>query len=153
MRRPRRSAPVRRAGPNAIALDLPRWVTDLVAEAAERVRGIAERPGTAGFERIFSQVDESAAVDDPLTVLARQTMLDELAATVAESVDRHVISDAQAEAWLQILSLFLAERAAELGIRREEERAALAPEVQEALDVVYALQLALIEALEAPPVR
>lgn len=150
MKRPRRGSPVRRVGPDAIALDLPRWVVPLVADAADRVRRTAQRPGAPGFERLFGRIDESAAVDDPLSVLARQTMFDDVATAVAESLGQTVLSDAQAEAWLQVLSLSLAERAAELGVRDEEDRAALSPAEQRRLDVVYALQLTLIEALDTP---
>lgn len=150
MRLRRRTSPVRRTGPDAIALDLPPWVRELVADAADRVQHTAAQPGTAAFARLFAPIDESADVDDPLAVLARQTMLDERAAAVAGSAAQGVISDAQAEAWLQVLSLYLAVRAAELGVRTEEERDALAPEAQAGFDAVHALQLALIVALDAP---
>lgn len=150
MRRPRRRSPVRRIGADAIELKLPHWVVHLVAEAAERVRSTAERPGTAGFERLFARIDESAAHDDPLAVLTRQTMLDDVATTAAESTDQAVLTDAQAESWLQVLSLSLAEESAERRVREEEDLATLDPAVQERFDVVRALQLALIDALDSP---
>lgn len=64
---------------------------------------------------------------------------------------RSVLSDAEAESWLEALGLVLAARTAELGLRTEEDRRAVSRRDEAFLGVVYAVQLGLIHALDAPP--
>lgn len=122
-----------------------------MVEAAERVRRAADQPGSVAFERLFSRVDEGTELDDPLVVLSRQSMIDEIATSVAESAHRRSISDEEAEGWLKVLGMDLAIRAADLGLRTEADREALGDDEEAALAVVHALQLLIVEALDAVP--
>lgn|GEM_PF-3107524 len=150
MKRDREGAPVWRAAPGRIGVDLPRWVTELVATAAEGLRRTCEHPGTEAFNRLYSRVEETGETEDPIVMLTRQTMLDEVAGTVVASIGKPVISDEEAEAWLKVLGMLLASRAAELGVVTEEQRDALGTSETQFFDVVHALQLCLIEALDGP---
>ena len=131
-------------------ISLPFWVTELLADAAARLQQVAEEPGTAAFDRLFSRVDTDADVEDPLIVLSRQTMLDEVVGVVGRSAHEARISEDEAEAWLKVLGMTLAARAAELGIRNDDVRDALGGADAQYIDIVHALQLCLLEALDGP---
>lgn len=102
-------------------------------------------------QRLLAPLDESASADDPLVTLTRQHALDEVFDTVESSASRHTLSDAEAESWLEALGLVLAARTAQLGLRTEEDRRRLSRRDEAFLQVVYAVQLGLMEALDAPP--
>jgi hypothetical protein len=140
-------------GPGAIEVDLPGWVGDFVAAAAERVRHLADEPGTVAFERVFSPVDDTAEHGDPVATFERQAILDDLGSTVEATATDRVLSDHAAEAWLKVLGIVLATRAAELDVRTEDDREALSPRDQQFFVVIHALQAGLLQALESPPGR
>jgi hypothetical protein len=119
--------------------------------AVQRLRDTGASPGSPGFECLFGPIEESAAVDDPAYVLARQLAVDDVVSVVSASADKDVIDPEEAEAWLKVLGMTLSRRAAELGVRTEEDRAALGAEDEAVVRVVYALQVGLIEALDEPP--
>jgi hypothetical protein len=147
-----RPPPFRRAGAGLIEVDLPPWLVDFMVTATDRIRGSLEQPGTPAFGRLNSPIEEAADVDDPLVVLSRQTMLDEVVSAVSASVRSRLITDADAEAWLKLLGLALAARAAELGVRSEEHREALSSDDEGFFGVAHTLQLLLIEVLDTPDV-
>ncbi len=119
--------------------------------AAERLRDTGSSPGTAGYGRLFGRIDESAEVDDPAYVVARQIAVDELATSVLESTQESVIDSEVAEAWLKVLGLTLSRRAAELGVLTEEDRERLDEQDLAVVRVAYALQVGLIDALDGHP--
>lgn len=102
-------------------------------------------------ERLLAPLDESAFADDPLVTLMRQHALDEVFDTVESSAPRSTLSDAEAESWLEALGLVLAARTAQLGLRTEEDRRRVSRRDEAFFQVVYALQLGLMEALDEPP--
>lgn len=116
--------------------------------AAQRLRDTGAAPGSAGFARLFGVIDETADVDDPAYVLARQLAVDEVVSLVTESAGKAVIEPDEAEAWLKVLGMTLSRRSAELGIRTEADRATLGPEDEAVLRVAYALQVGLMDALD-----
>lgn len=144
----RRRRAFTRLGDGRIALDLPAGVREFMAAAAERLHDTAAAPGSPGFERLFGRIEETAVLDDPAYVLSRQLAVDELASSVAASARKEVIDADEAEAWLKVLGLTLSRRCAELGIRTEQDRARLDAADEAVLQVVYALQVALIEVLD-----
>lgn len=146
----RRTPPIRRT-PAGIELALPGWVTSLVASSVREVRAEVERPGSDAARRLLAPIDESARDDDPLVTLMRQHALDEVLGTLEQSTGHRVLSEAEAESWLEGLGLLLAARAAQLGVRTEADRRAVRRRDEAFLQVVYAVQLGLIEALDAPP--
>lgn len=146
----RRRAPFRRLGDGRIALDLPPGVREYMLAAAERLRETGVLPGSPAFERLFGRIDESADVDDPAYVLTRQFAVDEAVTAVVKSAQKSVIDAQEAEAWLKVLGMTLSRRSAELGLRTEQDRAKLDAEDEAVIRVAYALQVGLIDALDAP---
>lgn len=118
--------------------------------AAERLRETGVLPGSPAFERLFGRIDESADVDDPAYVLTRQFAVDEAVTAVVKSAQKSVIDAQEAEAWLKVLGMTLSRRSAELGLRTEQDRAKLDAEDEAVIRVAYALQVGLIDALDAP---
>jgi hypothetical protein len=149
--RPGRRAPFRPLGDGRIALDLPPGVREFMVAAAQRLHDTGSALGSPGFARLFGVIDESADVDDPAYVLARQLAVDEMASVVAASAGKTVIDADEAEAWLKVLGMTLSRRSAELGIRTEEDRASLDSEDEAVLRVAYALQVGLMDALDGAP--
>lgn len=149
MTKPHRE-PFRRLADGRIALDLPPGVREFMVAAAQRLRETAASPGSPGFDRLFGRIDESADVDDPAYVLTRQFEVDDVLTVVATSVNKTVIEPGEAEAWLKVLGMTLSRRSAELGIRTEEDRATLGLEDEAVLRVAYAIEVALIDALDTP---
>jgi hypothetical protein len=146
--RSRRREPFRRLEDGRIALDLPYGVREFMVDAAERLRDTGASPGSLGFVGLFGRIDETADVDDPAYVLARQLSVDEVVSVVSASARKEVIEPQEAEAWLKLLGLTLSRRAAELGVRTEDDRAALGVRDEAVIRVVYALQAGLIDALD-----
>jgi hypothetical protein len=146
----RRRAPFRKAPDGNIEVHLPSAVTDLVADAAAAITRAGDQPASAAFRRLFAHIDDSESDDDPAFVLARQLMVDDVVSTVVASARKQVITQDEAEAWLKVLGMTLARHAAELGLRTEEDRAALRRRDQALLTVLQAVQLGLIDALETP---
>lgn len=142
-------SPVRRLPDGMLEVALPSWATDFLADAAGRLQATAQEPGTPAFKRLFGRADSAASVEDPLVVLTRQTMVDDIVATVRQSARKRLISEEEGEAWLKVLGLSLAARAADLDIQTDEARDALPLEEAQYFDVVHALQIFLIEALDA----
>lgn len=149
MRRHRRR-PIRRTA-SGIEVALPAWVTSTLAAAVHQVRRDVSTPGTAAVRRLLAPMDESASDDDPIVTLTRQHELDNVLACMAATVDRRVLSDAEAETWVEALGLLLAARAAALGVRTDEERRSVGRRDEAFLQVVYAVQVGLMESLAAPP--
>lgn len=143
--------PFVRAGADRIEVWLPQPVVEFLGLAAERLRRVGGKPGTAAFARLFGQVDEEHDADDPAVVLSRQLMIDDVATSVAASCDKPVISDDEAEAWLELLGMTAAVRAVELGVHSEEARDALGDDDRTFIAVLQHLQLSLIDALDTPP--
>lgn len=150
MSKPPRRAPFTRLDGGRIALDLPPGVREFMAAAAERLRDIAASPGSPGFDRLFSRIDETADLDDPAYVFARQLAVDEIVSAVARSVQKEVIDTEEAEAWLKVLGMTLSRRAAELDVRTEQDRSALRAEDEAVIRVTYAVQVALIDVIDEP---
>lgn len=148
MTRSRRREPFRRLEDGRIALDLPPGVREFMVAAAQGLRESGASPGSPGFEGLFGTIDESAVVDDPAYVLTRQLEVDEVVSVVSASAQSEVIELAEAEAWLKLLGMTLARRAAELGVRTEEDRRALSVRDEAVIRVVYALQVALIDVMD-----
>ncbi len=116
--------------------------------AAHRLRETGAAPGSPAFEGLFGPIDESVAVDDPSYVLARQLAVDEVVSVVSASAEKEVIEPAEAEAWLKLLGMTLTRRAAELGVRTEHDRETVGVRDEAIIQVVYALQLGLIDVLD-----
>lgn len=133
-----------------VEVDLPGWVGDFLAGAAERVRALAGEPGTPAFERVFSRVGPADEDDDPVATFERQAILEDLASSVAATATHRVLTDDDAEAWLKVLGILLAARAAELGLRTETDMESLGPADARFFDVVHALQAGLLLALASP---
>ncbi len=150
MRRRRHEPPIRRTS-SGIEVALPHWVTSLVTAAVRQLRREVDAPGSVAAQRLLAPLDESASDDDPIVTLMRQHALDEVFDVVEASAQRTVLTDAEAEAWLEATGLVLAARTAQLGVRTEEDRRAVSRRDEAFLQVVYAVQLGLIEALDAPP--
>lgn len=146
-----RRPPFIRAGVDRVVVQLPESVVEFLRVAAERLRRVEEEPGTIAFARLFGQVDAERAADDPAVVLSRQLMIDDVAGSVTASCDKPVISDVEAEAWLELLGMTVAMRAAELGVHSEEARDTLGEDDRAFIAVLQHLQLCLIDALDAPP--
>lgn len=146
---PRRE-PFRRLEDGRIALALPPGVREFMVAAVQQLRDTGASPGSPGFECLFGRIDESSSVDDPAYVLARQLAVDEVVSMVSASAEKTVIEPEEAEAWLKVLGMTLSRRSAELGIRTEEDRAALGARDEAVIRVVYALQVGLIDALDEP---
>ena len=147
--RARRARPVRRHGPGRIEVDLAPWVLDFLESSAQRIRDAPDDPGSVAFSRLFARVEESGGLDEPLVMLFRQEMLEEIASTVTRSCRKRLISDDEAEAWLKLLGMALSVRCAELGVRTEEDRSAIDAEDDQLIAAVHVLQMLLIEALES----
>jgi hypothetical protein len=150
MTKRRRGVPFRPLGDGRIELDLPPGVRDYMVAAAERLRETVEAPGTVAFERLFGRIDESAEIDDPAYVVARQLAIDQVVQQVVASAHKPVIDADDAEAWLKVLGMTLSRECAEHGIRSEDDRASLDAPDEAVIRVAYALQLGLIEALDGP---
>jgi hypothetical protein len=139
---------IRRLGTDAIEIDLPRSVIEILRDSAHELQHAMDQPDSPAVGRLLAQVDESAEHDDPVVTLSRQTAIDETIVTVLSSWHKRVLSDAEAESWLRLLGLVLSVRAAELGVHTEGERAAISRSDERFFQLVYVLQLALIEALD-----
>jgi hypothetical protein len=131
-----------------IELSLPREVREFMVAATERLREAGASPGSPGFDGLFGRIDESASVDDPAYVLARQLLVDEVVSAVSSSVGKDVIEPEEAEAWLKVLGMTLSRRTAELGVRTEDDRAQLGVRDEAVIRAVYALQIGLIDAID-----
>ena len=153
MTRPRERPPFRRLEDGRIALSLPRGVRAFIAAAAGRLQEAGASPASRGFEGVFGRIDENAVVDDPAYVLERQLAVDEVLSVVSSSAHKDVIEPEEAEAWLKVLGMTLSRRSAELGVRTEADRAALAAEHEAEIRIVYALQVGLIDAIDGPDAR
>lgn len=145
---PRRRVPFQPLGDGLISLDLPPGVREFMMAAAQRLRDTGASPGSAGFERLFGRIDEAGEVDDPAYVLARQLAVDDVVSAVLASAEKKVIDADEAEAWLKVLGMTLSRRAAELGIRTEQDRATIGAEDEAVIRVAYTLQVALIDVLD-----
>lgn len=146
----RRSPPFRRAPDGGVEVHLPSAVTNLIAEAAAAITREGDQPASPGFRRLFGHIDESEPDDDPAFVLARQLMVDDVVSSVATSVHKPVITQEEAESWLKVLGMTLARHAAELGLRTEEDTAALRRRDRARLTILQAVQLGLIGVLDDP---
>jgi hypothetical protein len=144
------AAPIRRGGPGLIDLDLPEPLAGFVELVADRVRRSADQPGSPGFDRLYGEVEVGAARQDPLVMLRRQTTVDGLCAVVASSCRKPAISDEEGEAWMRVLGMASALRAAELGLSTDGDRDALTQHDEAYFGAIQALQLWLIEALDGP---
>jgi hypothetical protein len=142
--------PIRRTAAG-IEVMLPTWVLSLVLDSVRRLRHQLETPGSPATGRLLSPLDETATADDPIVTLMRQHALDEVFDTVESSAQRGVLSDPEAEMWLEALGLVLAARTAELGIHTEVDRRGVGRRDEAFLRVVYAVQLGLIDALDTTP--
>jgi hypothetical protein len=143
-----RGSPFRRTGPDRIDVRLPRPLLGAVAWAVDAVQHAASSPGTTGFKRLFAPI-EAGISDDPLATLERQTIIGSVLESAAGSQDRTWLTDAEAEAWLQLLGLALALQMEELGIRTEADRNRLDRRVNARIDAMHALQICLIDALDS----
>ena len=152
MRRRRPEPPIRRTAAG-IEVALPAWVTSLLVSSVRDVHRDVEVPGSVAARRLLAPIDESAADDDPIVTLMRQHALDEVFDTVESSLERALLTDAEAESWLEALGLVLAARMAQLGVRTEEDRRRVGRRDEAFLQVVYGVQLGLMEALDAEPPR
>lgn len=146
----RRTAPFVRREAGRIDVRLPSTVRKFLRVAAQRLGRVGEEPGTVAYSRLFGHVDEEHPIDDPAIVLSRQLMIDDIAASVAATVTAASISDDEAEAWLALLGMTIAMHAAELGVRSDEAREALAPADRAFIAALQHLQLCLIDALDSP---
>lgn len=133
-----------------IEVDLPSAVVRVLAEEAEHVRSASESPGCPGFTRLHARVEEDRDADEPAVVLDRELSIDTLTGLVIDSVAKRVISTDDAEAWLRVLGMALACIAAEEGITDEDSLANVAPDASSRIDLVRAVQVALLEALDGP---
>ncbi|MGH8981088.1 MAG: hypothetical protein ACRDWE_08715 [Acidimicrobiales bacterium] len=131
-------------------MKLPRTVLQFLGVAAERLRRVDAAPGSAAYARLFGRVDEEHPTDDPVVVLTRQLMVDEIAAAVSASCANSSISDEEAEAWLAVLGMTVSLHASELGVDTDEARDALGDEDRAFIAALQHLQLCLIDALDAP---
>ncbi|HLW45305.1 MAG TPA: hypothetical protein VKR78_03745 [Acidimicrobiales bacterium] len=148
MSRSRGREPFQRLEDGRIALDLPPGVREFMIAAAQRLRETGGTPGSSGFDRLFGHIDESADLDDPAYVLARQLAIDEVVELVAASAEKDLIDPEEAEAWLKVLGMTLSRLSAELGIVTEADRAELAAQDEAVVRVIYALEVGLIDALD-----
>jgi hypothetical protein len=148
--RPLRRPSIRRRGAGAIEVDLPKGMTELVRDAADQLRRSMDQPGSAAAARLFGRLDESTDHDDPVVTLRRQAAIDEIVEAVSSSWHKRVLSDSEAESWLEMLGLVLSVRAAELGLHTEQDREVIARSDERFIQLIYAVQLALIEALDTP---
>lgn len=130
---------------------MPDWVVTLLQSSMRRVRTELETPGSPAAMRLLSPMEESAAHDDPLVTLMRQHALDDVFDTVESTAGRRLLTDAEAETWLEALGLVLATTMARLGVRTETDRHGLRRRDEAIIQVVYAVQLGLIDALDATP--
>lgn len=130
---------------------MPGGVTSLVRSSLRQLRADMDAPGSMAAHRLLAPMDESADHDDPVLTLMRQHALDDVFETVERTAQQGLLSDAEAECWLEALGLLLAARAAQLGVRTEEDRRAVTRRDEGFLHVVYAIQLGLMEALDTPP--
>lgn len=138
----------RRRGADAIEIDLPKVVAEIVRDSATELQRAMEQPGSVAAVRLLAPVDESAEHDDPVVTLSRQTAIDHTIETVLTSWHKRVLSDAEAESWLRLLGLVLSVRAAELDIQTEAQRESISRSDQRFFQLVYVLQLGLMEALD-----
>lgn len=127
---------------------MPDWITALLQSSVQSLRRDVETPGSPAAQRLLAPMDESTANDDPLVTLMRQRALDDVFETVEATAGRRILTDAEAEAWLEALGLVLAAKTAQLGIRTETDRHGLGWREEAFLQVVYALQIGLIDALD-----
>ncbi len=148
-RRSRRTLARRTAA--GIELALPDWVTELVRSSLDELRRDLVLPGGPVGRRLLAQLDESAPSDDPVVTLMRQHTLDETLDAIEPTIGRQLLTDDEAEGWLEVLGLVLTARMAQLGVRTEVDRWALNRSDEAYLQVVYALQVALMHALDGPP--
>lgn len=139
--------PIRRQR-GAIVVELPDLARDFLVRTAEGVRASAEDPASAGYRRLFAQLDGDAEADDPLVTLERQTAIDEVCRTVTASAHRDRLSDAEAEAWLQVLGMAVAMTTAAAGVQTDDDLADLDPDLTQLLDLMRSLQLLVAFSLD-----
>jgi len=138
-----------RQSDTTIAVELPDGLRSFMGECAKELTRLAEQPSDPAYSRLCGPVNVAVDYDDPLVVLERQMAIEAICKSVHDSLDDKVLTDAQAETWLQTLSMALAVAASRLGIVDDDYAEKLDPEQKEFLQMVQALQWSLVEALEA----
>lgn len=139
----------RRAGIDSIDVDLPETVMRLVKYWADEVQRTADEPMSTGNVEMFGKINEDVEADDPMLTLERQMMIGGVCALVLASSDKRRLTDAEAEAWLQVLGMALSLEAAKLGISSYEDLDILSEEDGFTLSLLQGLASALTDALDA----
>jgi hypothetical protein len=138
---------IARGDSGLIDVEVPGFLRRFVRVTAQAVRASVEDPTSVGHGRLLGPVHESED-DDPLLVLTRQMAIDGIGVTVDATWRKTRLTDDEAEAWLQALSMALSIRAGELELAGEEDWEHLDQEDQEHLQLIQVLQVLLVEALE-----
>lgn len=139
----------RRAGIDSIDVDLPETVMRLVKYWADEVQRTADEPMSTGNVEMFGKINEDVEADDPMLTLERQMMIGGVCALVIGSSDKRRLTDAEAEAWLQVLGMALSLEAAKLKISSYEDLDILSEEDGFTLSLLQGLASALTDALDA----
>jgi hypothetical protein len=138
-----------RVGAGRIAVDLHPWMLNFVDDAAQNLVHLAERPEDPAYSRICGPINVAVDYDDPLVILERQMAIDSLCTSVRESIALDELTDDQAEAWLQVLSMTMAMLASRFAIVDEDYAESLDEDQRAVVALTQALQWGLVEALEA----
>jgi len=139
----------RRAGIDSIDVDLPETVMRLVKYWADEVQRTADEPMSTGNVEMFGKINEDVEADDPMLTLERQMMIGGVCALVIGSSDKRRLTDAEAEAWLQVFGMALSLEAAKLKISSYEDLDILSEEDGFTLSLLQGLASALTDALDA----
>ncbi len=137
------------AGDGSVVVEFPRSVRRFVRGAVEAVRRAVADPTAPGHLRVMSRVDADEEHEDPIVTLERQSALDRVLATVTATEGNDRLSDAEAEAWLEVLSLALAVEADRLKLVGDDDVERLGGKELDHLRMLQMLQAMLVVALEA----
>jgi hypothetical protein len=132
-----------------IGVELPGSLLRFLDKCAKSLVQLAETPNDPAYSRLCGPINVAVDYDDPLATLERQMTIESVSNAVVASIDSKVLSDEQAEMWLQVLSMSLAVAASRLGIVDDDYADHLDPNQKEVLELIQAMQWSLVEALEA----
>ncbi len=131
----------------SVVVELPRSLRRFVRGAVEAVRRAVADPAAPGHLRVMGRVDADEEHDDPFVTLERQSALDGVLATVAATEGHDRLSQAEAEAWLEVFSLALAVEADRLKIAGDDDMERLGAKELDHLRLLQTLQAMLVVAL------
>jgi hypothetical protein len=137
-----------RAVPGRISVELHPWMRNFVVESADGLTHISENTEDPAYSRICGPINVAVDYDDPLVVLERQMAIDSLSAVVHATSECAELTDDQAEAWLQVLSMMLAVAASRFAIVDEDYADSLDEAQRNTVGLIQALQWGLVDALE-----